>query len=559
VLLSALLATGAMAQVVPPEVNPANIERRFEQPPPAPLPSTNLQAITPPAPAPLSPEMRAKLEQTRFVLSNVVIEGATAYPPETLRAIYEEFRGKEISLLDVQTITQRITDLYHRDGYVLSQAILPPQDIKGGVVTIRVIEGYVSNVTFQGDRDGNNLRNLLGSFGDNIKEVRPIDIATLERYLLLLNDLPGVVAKGVLRPSALATGAAELVVTITQKKFDASYTLDNRGTKYVGPWEHTATFAVNSLFGMYDRTQVRLMTTSPTTELHYIDIQHQEPIDADGTLLVIDASHSLTNPGDSLRPLGIEGDSDFLQVKILHPFIRSRTEDITGRLMIDTRNTDTELFKDEPFTNDRIRSVRAGANMDFLDGWSGLNVIDGQASHGLNIFDASGSGPDRSNPFGASNYTKLNMDISRTQPLPYDFSLFAAASGQHAFEPLLSAEQFTLGGVGFGQAYDQAEVSGDDGLAGKLELRYSQAVGDPYLAAYQLYGYYDIGRVWEIDNTPGTNDKKSLASLGMGVRTTFTDNVMGSLELAIPMTAPITSEGPRDYGPRIFVSLTAKY
>src|SRR5690606_33051776 len=129
---------------------------------------------------------------------------------------------------------------------------------------------------------------------------------------------------------------------------------------------------------------------------------------------------------------------------------------------------------------------------------------------------------------GDGTFTKLNLDLTRTQSLPNNFSLYAAASGQYAFQPLLAAEQYSLGGIGFGRAYDPAELSGDHAAAAKLEIRYGQAIDDPLMESYQVYGFYDIGRVW-YRQSPGNTDK-SLSSLGAGVRTNFSEHLSGNLE-----------------------------
>jgi hemolysin activation/secretion protein len=472
---------------------------------------------------------------------------------------YRDQSNKEISLLDARDIAERITTLYHSKGYLLSQAVVPPQDTASGTLKLRVVEGYISDVVIQGDVRENSYRKLVEAYGDQIKARRPINESDLERYLLLMNDLPGATAGGMIRPSPTQPGAAELVVTFTHKAFEGSYTLDNRGTKYLGPLEHTGAFAANSLFGMYDRTLLRFMTTTPDKEMKYFEAQHTEPVGDNGAKLTLDASHSHTEPGDALKPTQIVGDSDFLQAKLEQPFIRSRQANLTGRAMFDIRNSDTDVFRATELNEDKLRVARGGGSYDFTDRLFGIDVIDAQMSHGLNILGATGSGIDRSNAHGDSDFTKLNLDLSRTQPLPHDLSLLAAASGQFAFEPLLAAEQFTLGGPGFGQAYDPSELSGDQGLAGKAELRYSQSPGKRYLNSYQVFTYYDIGRVWIRGGGPGADDKKSLASAGGGVRAVFTENLSGNLDVGVPLTRPASNQGGHGNSPRVFFSVTGRF
>lgn len=504
-------------------------------------------------------EVRKKLAKHRFVLGRVVVEGATVFTPEDMAFAYRDQKDKEISLLNAHDIAGRITTLYHEKGYLLSQAILPPQDTANGTLKIRVIEGYISNVVIQGDVRENRYRKIVEAYGADIKSKRPINESDLEHYLLLMNDLAGVTAGGMIRPSPTQPGASELVVTFSHKAFEGSYTLDNRGTKYMGPLEHTASFAANSLFGMYDRTLIRVMTTTPMSESRFFELQHTEPVGDDGAKLTLDASHSHTEPGDALKATGIVGDSDFLQAKLEQPFIRSRQENLTGRILFDIRNSNTDVFKTTELDNDKLRMAHGGGDYDFTDKWLGIDVIDTQVSHGLNIFGATGSGIDRSNPHGDSDFTKFNLDLSRTQPLPHDFSVLAAVSGQFAFAPLLTAEQFALGGANYGRAYDSSELSGDQGLAGKVELRYTRTPGERYLNSYQFYGYHDIGRVWIRGGGLGADDKKSLSFAGPGVRVSFTENLSASLEAGVPLTKPASNQGDHGNDPRVFFSVTGRF
>src|SRR5690606_27742196 len=129
--------------------------------------------------------------------------------------------------------------------------------------TIRVIEGHIANVVIQGDvRDGGMGRHLAQSYGAELTAHKPVKLSDMERYLLLMDDLPGSTAKGLVRPSTTQAGAADLVVTFEHKPYEFSYSIDNRGSETVGPIQHSLIAAANSLFNMYDRTLFRVITTS---------------------------------------------------------------------------------------------------------------------------------------------------------------------------------------------------------------------------------------------------------------------------------------------------------
>lgn len=555
--VSALAASGAMAQNVPASVNPAQVQKRFE-PAPMPLDSSALDLPIPGKPKALSKQVEAQLAKKRFVLKHVKIEGAKAYSDDQLKFAYDSLIGKQISMLDAQLIARKISDFYQNNGYVLSQAVIPQQEISGGTLKVRVVEGYVDSVAIEGDISDSEKR-ILTEYASHIQKSHPARMQDMERSLLLMNDLPGSTVRGVLRPSHAQFGAADLVLIAKEKPFNFNYSIDNRGSKYIGPWQENASVTANSLFGLYDRTSLRLTSSLPFDEMKGIELQHEELLGSDGTRLLLLGSHTHTNPGDSLKQVHIVGDSDTLEAKVVHPFIRSRQENLVGRVLFDYNDVDTDVFHNVDFTEDKLSVARIGGTYSFFDGWNGNNLFDLQYSQGLNIFGATDSGTNRSNAIGEADFRKFNADISRSQPLPNNFSLYAAASGQYSLDPLLVSEQFSVGGSSFGGAYDPAELLGDQGIAGKIEARYNGDVGARYFNAYQLFTYYDIGRVWLRDVGPGVNDKKSLASIGGGIRTSFTENISSSLEIGVPMTKPASNQGRHGNDPRIFFGTTASF
>ncbi|MGB9154595.1 MAG: ShlB/FhaC/HecB family hemolysin secretion/activation protein [Alphaproteobacteria bacterium] len=550
-------ATALAAVTVPGSTSAGQVEKRFEQPP-AMLETPNLLPI--PGENTTSPEAQAKLAKIKFVLSSVSTEGVTVYKAEDLKSTYSDMLGKNISLLDAQEIAKRITALYHKDGYVLSQAVVPPQDVAGGVLKIRVVEGFVGGVIVPDSVGSESERKIIESYADHIKAERPVNTQTLEHYLLLINDLPGVTVNGLLRPSATGVGSADLVINVINKPFEASYVFDNRGSKYVGPWQNTISGTANSLFGLYDSTRLRVFTSTPdSNQLLGGDILHEEQIGSYGTKLSFLASHTHTQPGDVLTPLQIVGNSDLFEVKATQPFIRSRMENLIGRILVDYHDTVTDIFKTIDYTTDRLRVARAGLTYNIVDSLRGNNLVDAQLSQGMDIFGATSSGANRSNAVGDSSFTKINMDMSRTQPLPSNFSLMTGATMQHSFNPLLADEQFSLGGSDYARAFDPAELLGDQGLAGKGELRYNGNVGAQYFNSYQLYTFYDLGRVWLLQGAAGTSGTSVLSSTGVGVRMTLTENFSANFEAAVPLVAPAQDQTSYRHDPRLFMSLVLRF
>ena len=90
---------------------------------------------------------------------------------------------------------------------------------------------------------------MIDAYAAKIEKSRPLSVADLERYLLLIDDLPGISTESVLNPAKDAPGAADLVVVVEEDEMDGFVRVDNRGTKFNGPDQAWLGGGVNNALG----------------------------------------------------------------------------------------------------------------------------------------------------------------------------------------------------------------------------------------------------------------------------------------------------------------------
>ncbi|MEJ0068469.1 MAG: POTRA domain-containing protein [Pseudomonadota bacterium] len=120
-----------------------------------------------PPPAEEAPESAANVP---LQIEELKLTGVTVYQHEELEEYWKDRIGKPGTLGDLFVIANAITARYRNDGYVLSRALVPAQEIEDGKVEIRVIEGYVAQVVFEGNDD---RPDLLRATGERITAARP--------------------------------------------------------------------------------------------------------------------------------------------------------------------------------------------------------------------------------------------------------------------------------------------------------------------------------------------------------------------------------------------------
>lgn len=510
----------------------------------------------------------AGAKNVKFNLKRLEFEGASIYGAEELAPLYEASLGAKISLADIYGIASTLTNKYRNDGYILTQVVVPPQTIDGGAVKLRVVEGFINNIIIEGGEEDESSLNLIRKYANGIELNKALNIADLERHLLIIGDLPGMEARSVLSPSSTTTGAADLKIILTRDLHEAYLGVDNYGSRYLGPVELTASGTLNSYFGNNERISLQFVgAPDPGTdamgelELGYYAIGYEQPLPFFdiGTNLELFASYTDTQPGYDLKEFAVHGKSQYISAKVTHPFIRSRSTNLSGYALVDAREVASKNNVQDTL-HDHIRAARVGGNFQTMDKFFGFGIssFNMEVSHGLDIFGATkrySSNITRAQ--GDPRFMKLTGDAQRLQRLTPKINLFVAAKGQWSSAPLLSSEEFGVGGSSFGRGYDSSEIIGDDGVAAKAELQWNDPYDTDIFDNYQLFGFFDAGRTWDQDATSSSQKKDAITSTGFGIRAEFLNEIKADLTFALPLNRNVQTQG--DQGARALFKMSKSF
>jgi hemolysin activation/secretion protein len=463
---SLLFCAPVFAQNIPGSAQPGRERFQFEQ-----QPTPQAQPVGPRVnlPSTVAPEGAQKI---KLSIRAVKIEGSTVYNPDELRVLYQDLIGHEVTLQAVYDLAQRITAKYGIDGYVLSRAIVPPQDFarRNATVRIEVIEGYIDHVVWPEKLA--QYRDYFTHYAAMITSDRPSNVRTVERYLLLAGDLPGLKFSTSLKASEKNPKAATLFVEVAYKPVDVLARIDNRGAAGRGPLEYLGSVTANNWFGQHDALTLTYAGVYPTQELLYAAANYRQVLTAEGLAAFVNFSDGWGKPGTpTLEQLQFKTKTLYLDTGMSFPVIRSRERNLsfTGLMFGSNSNSDTlgQLFND-----DRLRGVRAKVDADMADFLGGINLLNVTASKG---FDGLGS-TQNGNPFasrldGRVDFSKFEFLATRTQPLfGGPFSTYLAGYGQYATTSLLTPAQCSYGGRYFGRAYDPSDILADSCYMGAAEL-----------------------------------------------------------------------------------------
>lgn len=564
VAVCALLGVGAGQSYAQPAqleqqvitADPGTVDEQFQRP--SILPSASPEVSVESLQTQGAPE---GAENIRFVLRSINFDGMDSLSAAQVERVYAGKLGTEITLAELYGIANAVTAEYRNNGYILTRVVIPPQTIDDGNVRFQVVEGYINNIVIQGPEEEAGALELIRQYASNISTGGALNIAQLERELLIINDLPGISARSILSPSSVP-GAADILIIVERDPWDALASVDNYGSRYLGPLQLTGGFTANSWFGTNEAiTAQAAFAPDNGLELAYGALSYEAPIGSMGTKLRLFASKTRTEPGFDLTQFDVKGQSDLYSLQATHPFIRSRNTNLVGRAIFDWRDVESKN-NIELTRKDRIRALRIGGRYDFLDTLFGVavNAIDIEVSQGLNILGASQEGrANLTRAQGDPQFTKIQAEYQRLQRINDDFNLLLVGRGQLSADALLSSEEFSIGGINLGRGYDPSEITGDDGIAGKAEIQWNNpyTIDAPYIDSYQLYGFFDIGTVWDQDPTTAAQKRDSISSTGTGVRVNFTGDTQADLAIAFPLTREVQTQGDDD--PKVYFGLNKRF
>jgi hemolysin activation/secretion protein len=488
-----------------------------------------------------SPVGRA-VDELHFTLKDIHISGTHALSEASFRPLFEKLIGKDVKLADILNVADQIEQTYRNYGYILVRAYVPPQRVSDGVFTINVVEGKLNAVTVQGGTPATQAQ--IKAYMRPSLDVSPLPLATMERSLLLSNDLPGMAASGVLRPAEGVPGASDVVVTVEQPRVTGGLGFDNRGSRFSGLWTLNGDVEVNSIFGA-DQLGALLTTSPDASEQIAGQLRYRTPIGGDGLIGSLVGTVTHGEPGSTLAAFGVNTDSWAVGPRLTYPLIRTRAQSLQLDGGLTAQEADIDILGSH-VSHDQWRVADIAVTYlrsNFLGGsWlATLGVAQGLPGLGAT---ANGSAL-LSRKGGYTDFTKLNGVMNYLAPVGHGFSVALTGQGQFAFVPLINGELISFGGLQVGRGYDPGAITGDHGLGGTAELRYDVPFANTYVTGLQPYIYTDGAESWYIQRGAAVDTalkNQDISSVGGGVRVNLPHSANLGFEVSRTLDAVLGSD-----------------
>jgi len=470
----------------------------------------------------------------------VVFSGNTLYSDEELRAIIADQTGAELTLADIYALADRLTEFYQGKGYSLTTVTVPAQRMQDGVLRLEVVEGRVGRLVFTGnERYGEEF--LAGQL-DLVQPGTVLRFADLEREVLLLNDLPGLLARSLLVPGE-EYGTTDLNLRMEEKPVAASAVLDNSGRKVIGKWRLGADFTLNNPLGRGDALGLGY-THSQSNLLRQGRLSYGLPVLASGSRLNLSYSRAEYEVGEEFAALDIAGVSETARLQFSHPFLRSRRSNLSATVGAAHVLGQSDMLA-IPISDDEINYFEAGLNFSHRNATGGLSSLSGQVASNF-----------RSNADGRdSKSLPPRLELRGEHEHFFAPAWSAALRGEAVWssEALPDSNKYSLGGPASVRGFVASWLRGDRGLMGSLELRRGLTLAGGDLL---LRGFVDTGKVYHEIPLADGSDSQTLASAGLGLTASFAGRYVLDLQWARPIDGKDSGDG---LSAPLWVTVTALY
>lgn len=488
------------------------------------------------------------LAQTQVKVAGFQVTGNSLLDPRKVDTVLLPMLGQR-TLAELQRAAAAVQALYAAEGYGAVIAYLPPQSGQDGLVTIAVVEGKVSAVDVVGNRRFSS---------DNIKASLPaVQLGTtpllrdIDAELRIANENPSKQVQVLLKPGR-RSGDAEVELQVQElplNRFSASF--DNTGNERTGDYRATLAWQNGNVTGHDDVLGVQLQV-SPTEpqQVRVLSTGYRWPlyakhlvVDAFAAYSDIDGGATATLAGD-LRFVGrgrVLGVRAGWYLPRWGEFDRRLTFGLDRRAYLNRCDLDGQLLETCGAGGQSVAvsplsleySMHAAGPTPMTVSVALMhNLRLGGRHTGREAFELSRVG-------ARPGYSALRLGLSGALPIDEQWQLRGRLNAQWTPDPLVSGEQFGLGGSQSVRGYEERELVGDMGLVASLELAGPPLIEpDRMLGGLRPVAFVDAGFARNQNDAPCVEVKSrcSAAAAGLGLR-----YAIGPLNARIDLAYPLKS------------------
>ncbi|OQY59893.1 MAG: hypothetical protein B6245_04290 [Desulfobacteraceae bacterium 4572_88] len=457
----------------------------------------------------------------KVLVSQFRLDGNTVFSDEELAPLLAPYLNREITAEEMHELKNDVTRFYIANGYVNSGAIIPDQQVKDGVILMRIVEGTLGRTEITGNtwlRTGYIDKRLKLAVG---KKKEPLNINVLQEHLKLLKQDSHIENINASLNPGLEPGDASLNVEIEEARpYHITFRFNNHNSPSIGPYRGEVEIRHDNLSGWGDSLSAEYALTEGLDDYSF---RYSVPVTRWDTTLTLSFDRAeavvVSEPFDKLD---IRSDTKTYAAAIRHPFYKTLSKEFAMGFKFEKRESETSLL-DSRFSFPGSGSHREKGETEFTVSRFSQEWVNRGAAKVLAAYSSFNLGNVKEGDLDGGFFTWLGQFQWLQRIKPLNSQILFSANLQLSADSLVSAEKFSIGGASTVRGYRENLMTTDNGLTSSLEWRVPVAqLRIPGLGKKQNDGmleicpFFDLGKGWnkELEDP----DPDMIYSAGIGMR-----------------------------------------
>lgn len=506
------------------------------------------------ADAPHAPEAPSDAPGVRFDIHEFRVAGNSVLPAPRIEEVLYPYLGPGADFQRVAAAQAALAEEYRRTGYAAATVDIPEQELSGGVVRLLVVEGVVERLRVTGARYVSARR--LAERLPSLRSGAVFHLPSAQRELSALAAESRRLTPALQAGSAPGTVEVELLVD-DALPWRAGLTLSNQASANTSDTRLNVDVGYGNLFQRDHAASLSWQVTPERRDevnavvASYVARFRDSP--AVLALFGVRTNSDVSAAGG----VGVLGKGTVLGARYIVPLdapaggSRSFTAGVDWKDFGDTTSvagaellTDIEYWKAMLAFSASSRGEASATRVDV-----GIDLAMRHSGNRRSEFE------DKRFK-GESDFFYVSAALRHERRLPLDWRAIVELSGRLTEDPLVSNEQYALGGLASVRGYLESEALMDLGAGLRLTLARSllpstAGSGDAagagaapaswsggwrrFLRTLDAGLYVDWQGGWLHEPLPDTADHLYLLAAGAGVSATGPGGAFGSLDLALPL------------------------
>jgi hemolysin activation/secretion protein len=501
-----------------------------------------------------------------FDVNEYLVDGNTALQSLDIETAVYPFLGPGKSMNDVNAARDALQKAYQARGYQSVVVELPPQQVKGGVIHLQVLENTIGHVKVEGAKyhSPQEIRDAVPALAEgtlpNFKDAQD--------QLGQVNRQSGRQVVPLLTPGTMPD-----TMDVTLKVDDTSPwhgSLEANNDHSVNTPELRTVASVRN-DNLFQKGQVASFTyivaPADRQSSEVYAGSYMAPLSANWSIL--GSAYKSNSNANTVGGTTVLGKGNAFGFQLIRTLATLGTYSQSLNLGVSRKHFDQNISQGEAESKSPITYIpfTATYNGQSTGDKSNTSIAIG-ATFGMRAGGSDATAFDNQRFQAKADFFYLKSDFGHAYTFDNGFSLATRASAQLSTTSLVSSEQFAAGGDSTVRGYLEAEDTADHGLIGSVELR-TPSIGShlgQWANDLRFHAFVDGAHLvlsnalaQPVDvNDPSRGDVRhtsfDLLSAGLGTRFQVFNILTGAFELAYPLKDGQTTKA---HDTRIHFSLRA--